>query len=455
MRFQERLLKECKKTLKIGIPITIANILAQSMGLVDTMMTGNYSTEALAAVSGSTYMIIPFIVFGASVLGASQAIIAQMYGGNRGKIPTGTVVTQGILLGLIYALFLMPIIWFAPRALVYFGFEPQVIKLSQQYISIFIWGLPASMIFFAFTSFYAGISKPVVTMYFSLLMLIVNVVGNYALIFGNFGLPEMGSAGAAITSVVAAWSGTLGIVLFTSMNRVFKSFGVFNRLFYPNITIVRQIIKIGVPSGWSTLFEVSLFTLFSLMMGHFGVKVLAANQIVLNIASMAFMVPLSLSFALTTNVGNYLGQNRFSDARFTGFTGYLVSFIFNIVSAACFFLFPEKIAGFYTNDPELITLASELLIYAALFQLSDGIQAAGLGVLRGYKDTRIPMFANLISYWGIAVPFGYLLGFLLNFGAPGMWIGMLVGLSVAALLHTLRFHLVSRKLILLQSGIKN
>ena len=445
MEFKKGIIKECKKIIGIGIPITISQLLHMSMGVVDTLMTGNYSTEALAAVSGGSNLIVSFVVFGAALLSASQAIIAQMYGGGKEKTVLGNIVTQGIIMMTVYALFLIPLSRMAPAVLIHFGFEDGVIVLAQKYICAFAYGLPATLIFFVFSTFYAGISKPVITMYFGFLMLFVNIIGNYTLIYGHFGFPEMGAEGAGWTSTIAAWSGTFGVLIFTFLHREYRPFKIFSGLFKPDLAILKQIFKLGIPSGLSSVFEVSLFVVFALLMGNFGVRVLAASQIALNCASLVFMIPLSLSFALTTNVGIYVGQKRYYDARMAAYSGYLITFVFSLFSATCFIFFADYIAAIYTEDTELIVLTSSLLLYAGIFQLSDGTQVAGVGILRGYKDTKIPMFFNLISYWIIALPFGYILGFIFQLGAKGMWIGMIVGLTAAAIFHTFRFNTVSKK----------
>jgi MATE family, multidrug efflux pump len=447
MTLKDQWFKECGKILKIGIPITIAQLLNVSMSFVDTVMTGNYSPEALAAVSGSHNMIIPFQVFGIAAIGAAQAIVAQYMGSSRAKEEIGRVIVHSLTIGLVFSVLLILLSRIATQALPFFGFEPSVINLADEYLFAFSWGLPATMVFIAFAGFYAGISKPIMTMFISIIMLSVNIVGNYTLIFGHFGFPELGAAGAGWTSTLAAWSGTIGIILVTVFNREIKQFNPFKLKNIFDGNLFRHILKIGIPSGFSSIFEVSMFAVFSLLMGRFGFKVLAGSQIALNFTSFVFMIPLGLSFAVTTVVGNHVGREDFRKARFAGLSGYSVNILFNICSATLLIVFAGTIAGIYTSDPELIAIASTLLIYAGIFQLSDGAQVAGLGVLRGYKDTKIPMISNLISYWGIGMTLGYFLGFILDYQAKGMWIGIIIGLSVAAILHGIRFKLVSGRYI--------
>lgn len=437
------LLVECGRIVQIGIPIVIAQLLNVSMGFVDTVMTGNYSAEALAAVSSSQHLIMPLIMFVAAVISAGQAITAQYVGAGRNKKEIGKVTTHGLLIGLFFAVLLVIYTKLAPLFLPFFGFNPAVIELAEEYLSVFAWGLPGTIIFISFTAFYAGISKPLMTMFVSFIMLMTNVVGNYTLIYGRFGFPELGVVGAGWASTLSAWSGAVTILMITFLRREFREYIPGRLVFRLYGALLRQILRIGIPSGLSIIFEATMFAVFSLLMGRFGVTVLAGSQIALNCASIAFMIPLGLSFAITTNVAVYVGQQKYREARLAGMAGYTVSICFSMISATVLILFNRQIAAIYTNNSELITIAAALLVFAGIFQLSDGLQVSGMGILRGYKDTRVPMVSNLVSYWGVGMTLGYVLGFVFLYEARGMWIGIIIGLSVAAVLHGVRFKAVA------------
>jgi len=414
---------------------------------VDTVMTGNYSAEALAAVSSSQHLIMPLIMFVAAVISAGQAITAQYAGAGRDKPEIGKVTAHGLLIGLCFAGVLFIYTKMAPLLLPFFGFDTLVITLAEDYLAIFAWGLPGTIIFIAFMGFYAGISRPLVTMMVSFIMLAVNVIGNYTLIYGRFGFPELGVVGAGWASTLSAWSGAVAILLFTFLRREFREYIPGRLVFKLYGALLRQILKIGLPSGLSIIFEASMFAVFSLLMGRFGVTVLAGSQIALNCASITFMIPLGLSFAITTNVAVYVGQEKYREARLAGIAGYTVSICCSIFSATALILFNHQIAAVYTTNIELVNIAAALMVFAGIFQLSDGLQVSGMGILRGYKDTRIPMISNLVSYWGVGMTLGYILGFVFDYGAQGMWIGIIIGLSVAAVLHGLRFKRVAARWI--------
>jgi multidrug resistance protein, MATE family len=442
--------RESAGIVRIGIPITIAQLLNMSMGFVDTVMTGHYSAEALAAVSGSHHAVMPLLLFGAAMIGAGQAITAQFLGAGTSKPEIGQVTLHGLIIGILYALLLMGYTQIIPRFLPFFGFEPTVIRQAGDYLFAFAWGVPATMIFIAFAGFYAGIARPMMTMLAALVMLGVNVIGNYTLIFGRFGFPELGAEGAGWTSALASWSGAIGMIVVTLALRSVRPFNPFRAAVRLNRALFHQILRIGIPSGFSAIFEVSMFAVFSLLMGRFGVAVLAGSQIALNCSSIIFMIPLGFSFAITTNVGLYLGRQQYREARLVGLAGYTVNTVCNTVSAVLLLLFATRIAAIYTNDPAVAAIAADLLFLVAIFQLSDAIQVSGMGILRGYKDTRIPMLANLLSYWGVGMTLGYYLGFHLGLQAQGMWIGIIIGLTVAAILHAIRFKIVSDRTLSLR-----
>lgn len=447
MELTKRLVAESGRILKIGIPITITQLLNVSMSFVDTVMTGNYSAEALAAVSVSHNSVMPLMLFVIATIGVAQAITAQYIGSGRAEKDIGNVTFHAILIGLCFSFLLIIYTKVIPLFLPFFGMKEPVISLACDYLFAFSWGIPGTIIFVAFAGFFAGISRPMMTLYISLLMVAVNVVGNYTLIFGHFGFPELGSEGAGWTSSFAAWSGALGIILISVLHRPTRPFNPFTRFSRLNRLLIGQILKIGIPNGFSSVFEVSMFAVFSLLMGRFGVDILAGSQIALNCASIVFMIPLGFSFAITTNVGLFVGQEKYREARLVGYSGYVVNLSVNFCSALLLIFFSSEIAGIYTNDAVVQAIAANLLLFAGVFQLSDGAQVAGVGILRGYKDTRIPMISNLISYWGVGMTLGYFLGFNLGYQAQGMWFGIIIGLTTAAVLHALRFKIVSTRFI--------
>lgn len=436
---------EFKTTLALAIPIIISQLIHMSMSFVDTVMTGNLSARDLAAVSVGHHAILVFEIFGISILSAIQPIIAQMYGGREKKTSMGIVVVQGLFIGQIFAMVLLVAANYAHLMLPLFSIDSQVVEISANYIRAYSWRFPASFVVIVLINYYGGITNTKIAMYISIGALCINIVGNYILIFGNFGAPQMGAQGAGYTSALASWMGMFAMVLYTLINKKYRDYKIFRQINKVNLSVIKEIFRIGLPIGFSTVFEVSLFSFFTLLTGRLGLLTVAGNQIALNFASITFMIPLSLSQATAIRVGNYIGRKEIGLAKYVGYIGYLLSFIIMSATALVMIIFPHAIAGFYTIDTNVRDIAAGLLIYAGVFQISDGLQVAGMGVLKGFKDTKIPMLVNLFSYWLIGVAFGYFLCFKMGYGASGLWTGLIVGLTTAAILHAWRFAWICKK----------
>jgi multidrug resistance protein, MATE family len=438
---------EIKDTILLGFPIVIAQILHVSMGFVDITMTGNLSAEDLSAVSVSTSVTMPLLIFGIMLLSSTQALVAHSYGANLPKPKTGIITAQAIVIAQIIGWLLYGLSKYFYLLLPLFQIEPEVIQLAKSYISAYGLSLPAVLTIITINSFYLGIGITRLGVIFSVLGLLINIIGNYTLIFGNFGAPQLGAFGAGITSALASWGSLVGFVIFTLVNKEYRDYRLLRQIRFIKTKVIKEILKIGVPNGLSGVFEISMFAVFSLLMGNFGTSTLAGSQIALNFASFTFMIPLGLSYAVTTRVGVNLGKKEFQIARFAGYCGILLCLLVMIISAGIMFVFPEIIAAIYSNDPEVISMAASLLFFAGVFQISDGLQAATLGALRGYKDTKWPMIINLISYWCVGMNIGYILGFKYDYGAKGLWLGLIFGLSSAAVMHLWRFRKISRRYI--------
>ncbi|MDB3917918.1 MATE family efflux transporter, partial [bacterium] len=223
----------------------------------------------------------------------------------------------------------------------------------------------------------------------------------------------------------------------------------------PSWLYLREILRIGIPNGFGIAAEVGLFAMVSLLMGTFGVTAIAGHQVAINIASVTFMLPMGLSIAISIRVGQAKGRGDYVATRYIGYAGIILSVLIMAVTATVFVNFPEMIVALYSDDPDVRSLAVQLLYMAAVFQLSDGMQVGALGALRGLKDTRVPFVTNVVAYWGVGLPTAYLIGVYYNFGPVGMWVGLIVGLSVAAVLHSWRFRVLTRRLLSQPEGKKS
>jgi MATE family multidrug resistance protein len=324
------------------------------------------------------------------------------------------------------------------------GVDPEIIPLATDYMLAASWGIPAYFLFSGFRYFSEGLAYTRPAMLVALGMLLVNIPADYLLMYGAFGLPQLGAEGTGYATSLVQWSGGLAMLMFTAKFKTYRRFNIFARTKGPDWGRIAELLKIGIPNAMSTTMEVLLFAAVSVLMGTLSVQASAAHQVAINIAATVFMIPLGLSLAISQRVGVSMGKGLLQEARFRGFTGTAVCTGVTSITAAILFIFPEAIVSVYTHDVEVVNLAVSLVFFAAVFQLSDGLQVGAFGALRGLKDTRMPMIFNLISYWFIGFSVGYYLSFNAGYGPQGLWIGLIAGLSTAAVLHNIRFHLLTR-----------
>jgi MATE family multidrug resistance protein len=296
------------------------------------------------------------------------------------------------------------------------------------------------MLFQTYRQFVEGLSDTKSPMYIAIIANLVNIVGNYALIFGHFGLPALGLEGAGYATLITRSFMGIGMMLIVLKSKKYLQFDPSLNFKSINLPIIKKIIKIGFPSGLTYSLEVSAFAFAALMVGWLGSNQLAAHQIAINLASISYMVVLGISAASTIKVGNAMGANNQHDAKLAGYSALLLGTLFMFCTGLIFVTLNNFLPTLYISDPEVIGFASSLLLIAALFQLSDGVQAVGLGILKGLTDVKIPMIITLFAYWIIGLPIGYILGFVFEFNIMGIWLGLFIGLTIAAIMFVSRFN---------------
>lgn len=436
---QQSLQSELSKTLQIGIPVIIAQLLQMSMNFVDTLMAGNLSAQDLAAIAVGGAIYFPFIMLAAGVLMALTPIVAQLVGA-RDLGDIGKNARQGLWLSQLLALSVFFIIRNLGAVMPLIEVTPEIIPVALGYLDAISWGIFPIFAYMSLRFFCEGLSITRPGMYFALIGVVVNIIGNYLLMYGKLGFPELGAVGCGYASSLVALVMFIGMLLFTMQFRSFRRFDIFGTFRLPEWRYLKEILSIGIPIGISSAMEVTMFAVVSLLMGTLGTNAVAGHQIAINFSAMTFMVPLGLSTAITTRVGNAAGSNAIGEARKRGILGVGMCVVFMSFTALIMYLFPTVITGIYTDDQTVQAVAVGLLYMAAIFQISDGLQVGGFGALRGLKDTRIPMYVNLFAYWIIGLPLGYYLGIIQQIGPQGLWMGLIAGLTVAGVLHNTRFH---------------
>ena len=435
--------KEVSALGKIGGPVVGTQLLGMGLNVTDTIMAGQLSAADLAGVAVGNALYLPVFMFGIGTLVAINPVVSHHLGGKRFD-EIGKSARQMLWVVALIALPSFFLVRWLPELMPIVRVAPEIIPLATNYMLAASWGIPAYFLFSGFRYFSEGLAYTRPAMLVALGMLIVNIPADYIFMYGAFGLPQLGAEGTGYATSLVQWAGGLSMLIFTAKFKTYRRFKIFVRTKGPDWDRIAELLKIGIPNALSTTMEVLLFAAVSVLMGTLSVQASAAHQVAINIAATVFMIPLGLSLAVSQRVGISIGKGLIQEARFRGFMGTAVCTGVTTITAILLFSFPETIVSIYTQDLEVSNLAVSLVFFAAVFQLSDGLQVGAFGALRGLKDTRMPMVFNLISYWFIGFSVGYYLSFIGGYGPEGLWMGLIAGLTTAAMLHNTRFHLLTR-----------
>lgn len=434
---------ESKQLLQLAVPAILAQLAQMSFGVIDTVMAGRYSADALAAVAIGVSIFNPIIVFIIGIF-LSLSPIAAQYNGDDNKVGVTRSFQTGVVMSFILALpsaFLLislePVLW----AL---GITESIIPLTTSYLSILAWGVFPLYFFFALRFCNEGMFANKAIMYCSLIALPFNVLCNYWFINGGLGVPAMGAIGVAWATLVVWAIMALSLLAYTLTSQRYQGYNLFSHWLKPRLIDYVEVLKIGTPMGIGLGLEVALFGAVGLMIGRYSVPDIAGHQIALNISSLAYTLSLGLSVAVTARVGYHIGKKDLVQARQTGFMGMTFGMIISIFTAASMILFNQSFIAVFTSDEFVVGVASQLIILAAIFQISDGIQVNASGALRGMKDTKVPMNICIIAYWILGFPIGYALAEYANWGVKGYWAAIICGLTISAALMTMRFNKLTK-----------
>ncbi len=415
------------------------------MGVVDSMMVGHVGAVPLAASSLANVAFNVILLFGIGVSYAITPLVASAHGEDNAR-KISDILKHGLAINLVNSLILVGLVIGAKNILYHIDQPEDVVVEAIPYLSVITFSIIPTLIFQTFRQFTEGLSRTRIAMVAVIGSNIIHVPLNYIFIFGHFGIPAMGLVGAGWATLISRGVMAVGIALYVYFANDFKkyrhgfSFGNYSKF------LVNKMLHIGLPAGVQFIFEVAAFDFSAVMMGWLGTKTLAAHQIAINLATISYMTTTGLAAAATIRVSNELGRKDFTTLRTVAFTLLWLAIAIMFLWGLLFIIGKNFLPELYVSDADVIAIASPLLIVAGFFQLSDGIQVVCLGALRGIHDVKIPSLFIFISYWVIGLPLGYWLAFKMNWNATGVWVGLLIGLTLTATAMVWRFHLLSNKL---------
>ncbi|HCQ64812.1 MAG TPA: MATE family efflux transporter [Rhodobacteraceae bacterium] len=427
--------------LTLGLPLIGSHVAQTAIGVTDTVMLGWYNVEALAALVLANTAYMALFLFGSGFAFAVMPLVSSA-AEQEDETRVRRVTRMGLWMSVGFALAVLPVLWFSGPLLTALGQDPELAAGAQRYLRIMGWGIIPALAVMVLKSYLSALERTSVQLIVVLGAALANVVVNYALIFGTWGFPELGIRGAAIASLMVQAISVLALAAYAIQQ--FPSHRLFLRLWRPDWEALREVTTMGVQVGLTVLAEVGLFTLSSILIGLLGTVALAAHGIALQIASISFMVPLGLSNAATVRAGRAFGRGDPEALRAGARAAFSLGVGWAVLAAVLFLVLPEFLVSLYIapDEPlraEIVALGRALLLMAAVFQLADATQVNAIALLRGIQDTRAPMWIAAASYWLIGAPAAWGLGIGLGFGAVGIWIGLVTGLSAAAVALTTRF----------------
>ncbi|MWV12681.1 MATE family efflux transporter [Pseudomonas sp. R-28-1W-6] len=450
-----RIRAELRALLALATPIIIAQLAHTAMGFVDTVMAGRVSPRDLAAVALGNSLWVPVFLLMTGILLATTPKVAQRFGSGQQQ-EIGPLVRQALWLALAVGGGAAALLWNAEPVLHLMQVDPSLVEPAMGYLRGVACGFPAVALYHVLRCYSDGLGHTRPSMMLGIGGLLLNIPLNYVLIYGKLGLSALGGVGCGWATGIVMWSMLLGMLWWVNWAPYYRPSRLFARFDWPQWPVLRRLLSIGVPIGVAVFAEASIFSVIALLIGGLGATVVAGHQIALNFSSLVFMIPYSLGMAATVRVGQSLGRDQPREARFAAGVGMASALAYACLSASLMLLWRSEIAQIYTAAPEVIAVASSLIVYSALFQFSDAIQVTAAGALRGYQDTRATMLYTLFAYWGIGLPVGYGLGLADWFGEPsgprGLWQGLVVGLTCAAVLLGIRLARSARRRIRAQSS---
>lgn len=438
---------EFKQLIKIGVPIFGSQLSYMLMGTTDTIIAGRASPADLAGLGVGNSISMTIFMFISGVIFAVTPIVAQLYGAKKFE-QIGQKLREVLWIALFLGILIAVLFINMGFILNNLPIDKSITDISIKYLQAIALGFTFLTVFTCLRCYSEGMKLTVPVFVIAFCGMILNIPLDLMFVYGWFGAPKLGGVGCGIATTIVSFIMMVAMFFYIAISKNYKKTQPFSKFSWPSSSTTKEAVKLGVPIGLGIFIELSMFSGAGIILAVLGESIVASHYIAINIASLFFMIPLSIGLAAATRVGNLIGEENPIQAKTASHSTIYLCIIAALVNIAVILVFREFIVGIYTTDIIVFNLTVGLLIYAALFQLPDGIQMGALGSLRGYKDTFVPMILLFISYWIFALPVGYYLtnfGFGNPYGASGMWIGMIIGLSIFSILSILRLRWVTRK----------
>jgi MATE family multidrug resistance protein len=431
-----------KRNIYIAIPVMLSQAGQITVHLIDNIMVGHVGTTELAAASFAGSIFIVGFVFGMGFTFGLTPLIGQAFGNNRTE-KVGEILNNSFYLNLFLSFSLFLVLFALSYFMKYMGQPPDVIELAVPYYRLLVYSLIPFLLFFTFKQFLEGVGNTRISMYVTLFANVINVILNYILIYGKLGFSEYGLNGAGYATLISRILMPIIIIYWLFNHKEFKSYFKYISHNFLKLYELKRLIKISFPIALQLIVEVMAFAFGGIMMGWIGEIPLAAHQIALGLASFTFMVATGVGSATTIRVSHQLGAQKYFEMRRAAYASIHLVVAFMGIGGVLFFTLRDYLPMIFTTDPEVIAVASKLLIFAAIFQIVDGLQMVSISCLRAISDVNYPLLISFVSYGIVFFGISYLLTFVLDLGPEGIWAGFVISLAIASISFLRRFNKLS------------
>jgi len=430
---------ELKQLFHLMLPILVTQFSQAGLGLIDTIMAGRLSPTDLAAIAVGVGLWIPVMLLFSGIMIATTPLVAEAKGA-RTPEKIATIARQSLWVAFILGVIAGLVLQVLPLSLPLLGVPESLQPKAGLFLHAIGFGMPAVTMYAALRGYSEAIGYPRPVTAISLMALLLLVPLNFIFMYGVGPIPALGSAGCGFATAILQWLMLMSLALYILKNRVYQSSQPFSHWEKLNGYWLKRILKLGFPIGLAIFFEVSIFSTAAIVLSPLGETIVAAHQIAISVTSQLFMIPMSLAIALTIRVGTYYGEQNWDAMRRVQGLGLMTATILALLIMLLLWVFRSEIVALYTSDPMVTQIALYLVLFAVAYQLMDAWQISAAGCLRGMQDTKGPMWITMIAYWVIAFPVGVYLSRFGDMGAAGVWVGLIVGLSVACVLLLARLY---------------